>query len=165
MQSAENFLHDYLGSRTKVSREQWAIHELHVRRFFAPNYEPWDRDKCIAGLESEKIVSVNINGGSTEIVTTSVSFGVSQRTRYWLGNADNSWQITSMESACCVCLGSGKEGGHACNICKGKGWSLIGETKATNPLLPPTAAVPFRFRKSGEIGWSRASSGLGSPAA
>jgi hypothetical protein len=131
MQPAEDFLRDYLRSRTQVTREQWDIYEPHVRHFFAPNYQPWDRDKAIEGLESEKIVSVSIKDGSTEIITASVSYGLTQRTRYWLSITDNSWHIESMESGCCVCLGSGKEGSRACNVCKGKGWSLIGERKTT----------------------------------
>jgi hypothetical protein len=131
MQPAEDFLRDYLRNRTKVTREEWDIYEPHVRQFFAPNYTPWDRDKAIEGLESEKIVSVHVTDSSTEIVTASVSFGFTQRTRYWLSITDNSWQIKSMESACHLCLGSGKEGSRACKSCKGKGWSLIGEIKPT----------------------------------
>ena len=131
MQSAEDFLRDYLRSRTKVARDSWSIHDLHEKRFFAPNYTPWNHEKAIAGLESERVVTGTNIEGMVEIVTASESFGMAERTRYRLNRQDDSWRIVSIESACCVCMGSGEERNRTCNICKGKGWSLIGETRAT----------------------------------
>jgi hypothetical protein len=85
MQSAEDFLRDYVRSRTDVLREIYRLREPHVRRFFSPGYEPWDREKSIANSESERIESVTSTNGVTQVVTTSNHFGFVERVRYlWL---------------------------------------------------------------------------------
>jgi hypothetical protein len=132
MQSAEHFLQDYLQSRAKVVREQWAIHQPHGRRFFAPDYEPWDIDGPIAGVEGERIVTVSTSGDEPEIVTTRDEWGKARLTRYLLSATNGSWRIVSMEYACHLCQGSGKNDSGDCRVCAGTGWCLIGKKHLTS---------------------------------
>jgi hypothetical protein len=131
MQSAEEFLREFLCSQTELAREHSAIDLPHIRRYFAPNYQPWDREKHIAGIESERIVSGVERDGGVEIVTTRDLFGLVEDTRYCLKFTSGAWHIAGMERACCVCHGSGKEGARVCGICKGKGWDFIGKLNGT----------------------------------
>ena len=85
----------------------------------------------IAGVESEQIVGTAGSDGMAEIITTRERFSLSERVRYRLRFTGDLWQIASMEIACCICHGSGKEGVRVCNICKGNGWSLVGQREAT----------------------------------
>jgi len=105
MQPAEDFLRDYVRSRTDLLREIYRLREPHVRRFFAPHYEPWDRDESIANSESERIESVTSLDGFVEILTTGDHFGYMERVRYRLRAEESSWSIASMERECGICHG------------------------------------------------------------
>jgi hypothetical protein len=130
MQPVEEFLREYFRDRTELLCGSCSAWEAHTKRFFAPIYQPYDRQKTIANSEAESIISVSTADGSAEAITTGFAGG-RWRFRYCLSAADDKWHITSMEIACGVCHGSGKakDGKSDCRLCKGAGWKLVGETR------------------------------------
>ena len=130
MQPVEDFLHEYFRNRTELLQESCGGWESHTQRFFAPLYEPYNRQKTVADSEAERIISVSSADGSAEVITTGFA-GDRWRFRYRLSAIDDRWRIKSMEMECGICHGSGKakDGKSDCRLCKGAGWKLVGETR------------------------------------
>lgn len=126
MQSIEEFFREYLASRTALLRASVGPWDLHIHQFFAPDYEPWNRQKSVGDSEAETVLEVNDRDGSPVVITSGMA-GRLFRLRYRLSARDGSWQITNSELECGICKGSGQSAkGSACRLCKGKGWSQIG---------------------------------------
>ena len=52
MQPVEDFLHEYFRNRTELLQESCGGWESHTQRFFAPLYEPYNRQKTVADSEA-----------------------------------------------------------------------------------------------------------------
>ena len=130
MQPAEDFLHDYFRDRTEMHRSLGLLYEPIAARFFAPTYIFFDPKKSVADSEAERILSVQTSGATAEIITCGW-FGGDCRFRYRLSATADSWQIAGVEMECRICHGSGKWNNQpaSCPLCKGKGWSLMGQTR------------------------------------
>ena len=130
MQPVEEFLREYFRHRTELLRESCGGWQAHTKRFFAPVYQPYDRQKNVADSETERVLSVSAADSSAEAITTGFAGG-RWRFRYRLAGIKDRWFITSMEMECGICHGSGKakDGRTDCRLCKGAGWKLIGETQ------------------------------------
>lgn len=130
MQPVEDFLRDYFRNRTELLRESYCGWESHTQRFFASDYQPYNREKTVADSDAENILSVSNADGSAEVITTGFSGG-RWRFRYRLSRGLDGWRITSMEMECGICHGSGKtkDSESDCRLCKGAGWKLVGEKR------------------------------------
>jgi len=131
MQSVEQFPHEYFRGRTDLLRQSYGAWESHAQRFFAPSYQPYDRQRTIADSEAESIISVSGTDGLAEVITTGYADG-RWRFRYRLSSMADQWRITSMEMECGICHGSGKakDGKSDYRLCKGAGWKLVGGGRA-----------------------------------
>ncbi|SRR5258706_8435288 len=131
MQTATDFLNDYFCDRTNLLRGSVDAWETHITRFFSPGYRPYDRQKAVAQSEAERVTSMAGSDEAPEIITSGCTGGL-WRARYRLRKADDLWLVTSMEMECGICRGSGKarNGTDDCRLCKGKGWTLVGERLA-----------------------------------
>lgn len=128
MQPVEDFLHEYFRNRTELFRESCDGWESHAQRFFAPLYEPYNRQKKVADSEAERIISVSSADGLAEVITTGFA-GAQWPFRYRLSAIDGGWRIKSIEIECGNCHGSrkAKDGTSDCWTCKGVGWMFLGD--------------------------------------
>src|SRR5262245_46802701 len=120
MQRVEEFLQEFFRDRTDLLRRSCGDWESHTQRFFAPAYQPYDRQKTVVDSEAESIISVSSADRSAEVVTTGLAGG-RWRFRYHLSAVADKWRIVSMEMECGICHGSGKtkDGNSDCKLCEG----------------------------------------------
>jgi len=132
MQRIEDFLQDYFQGRTEMQRSLGKLYGPLAARFLAPSYVHFNHRKSVADSEAERILSVQTTGTTAEVITCGW-LGADHRTRYRLSADTDSWKIAGVEIECGVCHGSGKwkDQQSDCRICKGKGWTSIGEKRDT----------------------------------
>jgi len=132
MKGVEDFLREYFRARTDLHREFARLHGPVADRFFSADHRSYRPEWSIQHSEAERILSVSPLENGAEVVTSGC-LGDRFRMRYRLCATLDSWRIESIEMECDICHGTGKrkDGESDCRLCKGKGWSLLGEKGAS----------------------------------
>jgi hypothetical protein len=123
MQSAQDFIRDYLKEQVRL-QEVWSEAWLPVRqRFFQPGYNAFDPQRNIDRAKAEVPLAISESEG-VAVVTTS-GYGEGHRLRYTLQETPGAWRTSRIELECGICRGSGKCEDRECKLCEGKGWKLF----------------------------------------
>src|SRR4051812_17634037 len=118
MQSAQDFIRDYLKEQVRL-QEVWSEAWLPVReRFFQPGYNVFDPQRSIDRAKAEEPLEVSESEGAA-VVTTS-GYGEGHRLRYTLQDVLGAWRISRIELECGICRGTGKRKDRECNCAREK---------------------------------------------
>jgi len=122
MQTAEDFMRDYLTAMVNLQESSAeAFLPIH-HHFFMEGYKPFDPMKNVAMAKSEIVISVAKKDDSTEVITT--GYGEHHRLRYSLASNSGSFLISQMEMECGLCSRRGNPRPE-CKFCGGRGWQSL----------------------------------------
>lgn len=81
------------------------------------------RDYLKKAKVDESVEETTQHAGSAVVIAREpLAAGHVQRKRYHLSADGESWRITSIESECIHCAGTGRSGRMSCHMCGGSGW-------------------------------------------
>ncbi len=123
MESAQEFIQRFLSEKAKLHSLMFKTGAPFYQTYFTSDYFKYYSDFYAKREASpEEFVSIEV-GEQTARVITSEPFDKRQnRSRYNLCVSDGRWKISSKESECFVCHGSGVRGDKKCHVCEGIGW-------------------------------------------
>jgi hypothetical protein len=125
MQSVEDFMKEFVRSRTESYREWCKAYEPYIERFYVAGYRPFNPRISVISSESERVLEVVRTKDEVYVVTSGPLSGGQHHHRYGLVASGDSWQIASVEVRCAVCSGPGMRKVHQCKPCNGSGWVYL----------------------------------------
>jgi hypothetical protein len=140
----ENFMTYHFRERTEALKKEMEIHAEYAKRFYAPECD-WNRwVVSVQWSEAEKIMNIADAEGEVQVITDNVH---SQRSRYHLRPAGQSWLIWEVDMECPVCRHQGRTAD--CFWCGGTIWDRIkasGERPRGEPPSEEPPSQPPRFQ-------------------
>lgn len=121
MESAQQFIVNYLRDRAVLDAELQRLSETFHRRFYTEEYmgllvRAWNRNP------TENFVSADGNELEAKVITMTRRGDQEERFRYHVRFSFGRWRIHRKESECFSCKGTGKRNDKPCDMCHGKGW-------------------------------------------
>jgi hypothetical protein len=129
MESAQEFIQRYLTEKAKLHILQFETGAPFYRNFYSKEHFKFLFDFFKKReANPEQFVSIESGEQTARVFTVKAYDKRQDRHRYNLCVSDGRWVISSAESECFACHGSGFRRDQKCNICDGKGWKNYAKT-------------------------------------
>jgi hypothetical protein len=123
MQSAEEFMREFLDEQIALEKQEQARHLLFLKRFYTADCLWGKRLGRLEMVQSLKVLSISSRATKAEVVTSRLANGepgLYCEIRYRLESHGESWRICGVDLRCCCGAGESAEAG--CPCCHGTGW-------------------------------------------
>jgi hypothetical protein len=129
METAQEFIERYLNEKASLNGLLYRTGAPFYQKYFMNAYFKHYSDfRAKREANPEMFESIEINDQTARVITSERFDSRLIRSRYNLSVSDGQWKISSKESECFICHGSGHRGEQECHVCEGKGWKNYAQT-------------------------------------